>query len=668
MIRDDILSKGPRARRWILLAAVFGVPTLFLRTVNDPINVPKLSLLIVCVAVAAGIRAIELVQGAPAAGLRRLTIPAIAVIGPLLLAWLFSPYRAWSLFGEYGRFTGLVPYFVVVALAILVADAFIGQTRMVAWAITAAGIVAGSYALLQRFGLDPFEWSFAGGPAPNVVSSTLGNPDFVGGFLAIALPVAVALFFLEPERRVLSGAAVAIVAGGVLVSFSQGGWGAAAAGTTVTLSLLVAPRWRPARLVGLGIAGLIAMAGVGAVVAGMIAESPSGPTATRRADWWQAGIDMTRASPIVGRGPSSFAVEHSRYRTLDDALEANYNIENDPHNVLLSFSTGAGLIGAVGFLVFVWWGVKRGIGVADDDLLSAGFFGAFAAYVVQGLVSIDTVALRTTGWVTLAALVASTSTETVPAGGRPKKKQRQRAEPVRNVIVVSLVVISALLPAYWGVRFLMTDARSAHAESVLSQGDVTVGRDAYEAVLGFREELAYRRSYARQSGRLALVAAGAGEAELARSIYEVSAEAFAPIEDFPFATSLAERARFLRDWGGLDPETGLSDPARFDYDVDAKREALDLFERALRLDPRNLVLVSELAYIAFSLDEFEKAHGVLVARRSQLGAYELWGYLAFASARLGLEDEARAAIEAATATNPSDPFAIKAQKVIGSQN
>src|ERR671914_372884 len=102
-----ILTRGPVYRRAVLLVAIFGVPTLFIRSMNDPINVPKLSLLMVCVALAAGIRALEITQGASAEGLRRFLFPVAAVVTPLLVAWLFSPYRGWGLFGHYPRFTGL---------------------------------------------------------------------------------------------------------------------------------------------------------------------------------------------------------------------------------------------------------------------------------------------------------------------------------------------------------------------------------------------------------------------------------------------------------------------------------------------------------------------------------------------------------------------------------
>ncbi|MFB3119028.1 MAG: hypothetical protein ACE1Y2_00705, partial [Stenotrophomonas maltophilia] len=56
-------------------------------------------------------------------------------------------------------------------------------------AITASGLVAGIYAVMQFYGLDPFGIHMAGG---GVVSS-LGNPIFAGAFLLMVAPTTLAL-------------------------------------------------------------------------------------------------------------------------------------------------------------------------------------------------------------------------------------------------------------------------------------------------------------------------------------------------------------------------------------------------------------------------------------------------------------------------------------------
>lgn len=213
MSREAILLHGPRVRRWILSVTVAGVPLSSCGLRMTPFNVPKLALLIAGVGVVASVRVIELIQGATWTALTRLVVPAIAMAAPLLIAWTFSPYPYWSVFGHYGRFQGLIPYLVVIGLGILVADAFGEDLGHLAWALTIAGGVAGPYAVLQFVGIDPFGWAQQFGGA-TTRTSTLGNPNFTGGFLAVVLPVAVGLWRsgvrtpLEPYRPPLPSVSV----------------------------------------------------------------------------------------------------------------------------------------------------------------------------------------------------------------------------------------------------------------------------------------------------------------------------------------------------------------------------------------------------------------------------------------------------------------------------
>src|SRR5687767_4669353 len=126
-MRETLLKEGPRVRRAVLLGLVVLVPLLFLRNLNDPINVPKLGLLIVAVSVVAAIRIAELLQTRDLDGIRLLAVPAAALAVPLLVGWMFSPYKAWALWGFYPRFLGLLPYLFVIAFGVLLADAFRGD-------------------------------------------------------------------------------------------------------------------------------------------------------------------------------------------------------------------------------------------------------------------------------------------------------------------------------------------------------------------------------------------------------------------------------------------------------------------------------------------------------------------------------------------------------------
>lgn len=129
-LRNELLTWGPRVRRWILLGMVAGVPILFLRTGVDPFNVPKLAFLLVGVVTVAAVRAAELVQGATFRAARVVLMPGGALVLALVVAWAFSPYRGWAMLGQFGRFQGLLPYILVVVLSLLVYDAFVDDGQI----------------------------------------------------------------------------------------------------------------------------------------------------------------------------------------------------------------------------------------------------------------------------------------------------------------------------------------------------------------------------------------------------------------------------------------------------------------------------------------------------------------------------------------------------------
>ncbi|MDP9067851.1 MAG: O-antigen ligase family protein [Actinomycetota bacterium] len=562
-----------------------GVPILFLRILNDPINVPKLGLLLVILPLVIALRGAELLQGADREGLRRLAIPALAVSIPLVVAWLFSPYKGWSLFGNYSRFSGLIPYLAAVMFGVLVADAFGRHTRQLAFALASAGGLVGGYALVQYAGLDPFTWAVGEDAAHRLAVSSLGNTNFVGAFLGIVLPVTVSLLFTDRSSRWL-WLFVLLITGGWIVAFSEGGWAAGIAGLLVVIGFMAAPRWQRARPLTLAAAGLIGVTAVGAVGASIVSQNQHIPkTIDRRGDWWEGALNMAADARIAGRGPATFALEGTQYRTIDDGLEVGFDFTDDPHSLFMAFLTSAGVIGVGGLLVAVGWLIRQGLRLPGEELVGAGFFGAVVAYVVQASISIDTVALRMTFWTVAGGLAATAVPAVATATGLSRGTQKRRSKrvvqpPLKLPLGVVTFALLGVAGAWWGLNFVLADARVQQGNLLWDQGDVQGFQETYDSALGFREEIAYRRTYAVRLGEVALALAAEGHSEPARAFLEQARQGFAYTDDLPDARGLVGYARFLNAWAEFDP--------------DARDEALALYERALSIDPQNPALASEV--------------------------------------------------------------------------
>jgi tetratricopeptide (TPR) repeat protein len=656
-VKAAFLQRARAVRRALLLALVTGVPVLFVRANNDPVNVPKLSFLIAGVSLALCIRMAEWLQGNKPEGLLRLWVPAAAFIVPLTWGWLFSPYKGWALFGQYGRYQGLIPYIVIILLGALVADAFADDRHLPMLALLWAGAIVGAYAIVQVLDLDPIVWSQAG-EEKRWAGSTLGNPNFTGGFLGIVLPLAAALIVEGRFRKLVLGLSVPIVVGWI-VSFSQGGWAAGAAGVVAALGWIAATRWPRARVAGLAIALLIAGAALGDVVLGIVKpHHPLVPaTVQLRSYAYQAAGEMTLDHPLTGRGPNAFAIEGVQYRTEEDARFIDYNFPDEPHNVMLALAAGAGVLGAIGFLVAAFWVLKRSISIPNEDVLAAAFFGAIVAYFVQSLVSIDELSLRVALWTALGGLAASFVSdrdeegEEAPPESRRKKRKRAR-EPLSNPFGVGALAVVAAAAVWWAGSYALADARVWQGSVLAATGRIDDAQEQFDKARAFKDDEQFNNQYG-----LSIAEAALGAGDEGREDYELALEAFAYLEDFPHLPDLAEYARVL--------EAGAV------YDPAFTQRSLDVYERMMELDPFNPVIRAEAADVLITLERPDEAYELIRAVvRGRVGRRnpEVWGTIALASALVGEEDQAERAARRALDIDPEEPRALRAREILAEGN
>ena len=655
-MRELVLERGPWLRRAILSGLVIAVPVAFVRVTLDPFNVPKLALLTAGVVVVAAIRVIEVVQGASWRGIERLGIPALLLVVPLLFSWTLSPYRSWALLGLQPRFEGLLPYLVVVAFGLLLADAFRGRAAELAFAFCWAGAVVGAYAVIQTVGMDPFEWSLFG--APTEAISTTGNPNFTGGFLGTVLPVGLALALTDPARRRVTIRLMIAAVLGWIVARSQGGWAAGIAGCALVGGSLFVDRNRLWHWAGRAVAIAAAAVTVGVVLVAMV--QPDGrftlDTARVRAGWWLSAGEMGLAHPVAGRGPNSFALEGVSHRPLDDALEFQFDFPDDPHSVPLSMFANLGLPGFLGFLGILGWGMWFSIR-RDTSLLQVGFFGAVIAYFVQSSVSIDEMTLRVALWTGLAGLV---SFDSDIAGAERKvatrskksagKKSPRRRTPLRSPGLVGLTIVVGLFMLAWPGTFLIADTHARAGLSAFASDEPAEGRERFASALGLRDSADYRARLAFELRDLAL-----DEETASPEYFENSVRAFRSfIDDAPYVFSIVTYGRLLDAWAVSHSESG--DP-----------EAVAAFQRALGIDPLNPVIRTELATALVHLDKHEEALAVLephlsVVPPTDFGPY--WAVLAVAAAEAGAEEIAREAITNSEAIAPGNEFVIQAERAL----
>lgn len=728
--RRLLIERGPVLRRYVLLGLVAGIPIFFLRAGTDPFNVPKLALLICGLSVVAGLRAAEMLQGKVSARrLGRLIIPGLTIALPVTLAWLFADQRYWSVFGLFARFQGLIPYLLAVLLGVLVADAF-DRVDEVIWSLVAAGAVVGGYAVVQVLGLDPFEWQLGTlSVRARQTLSTLGNPNFTGGFLGVLLPLVVALLARANRRqKTLLLRFTPLIVAGWLLSQSEGGWAAGLAGLSIVAGSMLSGRWPWARPVGFTAAMFVAFAILATVLVALAFPSVNIPfTASERGQWWIAAARMGMESPAVGHGPNAFAIEGVQYRTRDDALSQGYNYTDDPHSVPLSLFSGWGVLGLVGFLFLIGWVVRRGLSFAADDVVGHGLVGAAIGYFVQSLVSIDELSLRVTLWALIGALAvhgARGHASEKPTGRRDKAARRNRrsqeAIRLRKVVPIFLISVGVVAAMGWSALFIRADALFNQSRLLFLEDQSSAATARAQDALAFREEYRFRHLLAFELGKEAIEL---GRGAVAEQLISEMSSVFSYLRTFPDVPSIRDHGRLLHQWDPDDPETNEDalvfyeraialDPlnpllsvegaevalAAEDYEtaesiVEAVPEtirdlfpvlwadlgqsnlargdperALPHFERALRLEPENPDFLLGTARSLLESEQDRRVVDLLAPIVRSLDRADLWGILALAEARLGNRPQALVAIRRALALVPSQENAQEAQRILRETN
>ena len=490
--------------RLVVALAVVLPAVLFSTSAADPVNVVKLTALVLC--------AVALVATGMcrAALTRRLSVPwgvpagaALALLLAFAVAAVTSPATTGAIVGAYGRNSGLLSYAsAVVVLASILIGFTRDATRTALHALMGAGGFTAAYGLLQYVGVDAVDWN-----NPNPVIAAMGNPNFASGYVAICLPAFVwgALSRgSSPTWRALSAIAAGTCLLVSVLSQSVQGPIAAAAGGAVLVVAWLLDQSAQVRRTGLAVVGAIAASGVAVLAWGAAGGGPVArvftDTGSRARGWfWEAAFAAWREAPWLGVGLENFTPAWLRERSVT-AIRGlgGEDVTSAAHSVPLHLLTTGGLLLFLAYVAFV--GVTACALVAGlrrlhgrERLLLGALGGCWAAYQVQSFVSIDQVPLLVAhfvlaGSILVAAGWASTREVALPGAtapaaprrrGRAPQTARQRRVSATDRALVALVALCALGVAWMALLPLRADVAARSGDVAVRNGDGTPGLMAY---------------------------------------------------------------------------------------------------------------------------------------------------------------------------------------------
>lgn len=403
----------------LLAAAAILVPLVFSITLEETFAVPKLIALGAVLVVGAALIAATARQGVSFTW-RLADAVALVYVLAVVVSFVTSVDRSQSLWGERLQRQGLAATLIYVCFYFLARVAITDRTRLL---VVFRGVAIGAtavagYAVVQQLGLDPL-WQ---PPVGGRTFSTIGQPNSLGAYLAVAVPLTLALAASRgPVGGSLWAGAAALQTVGLVTTASRGAVVALALGllTAVTVGVAASVRRGGRLLVAVAVAAASVTVAVvwvapvrsaaGELVSRIMAHDLdlADQSQTHR-DLWRVAGRIAVDHPLLGTGPDTFALVFPAYR--DAVLEpdraemlSRHRVES-PHNVYLAIASGSGIPALATYLLLI--GMVLVAAIRSSHVLGAGVAGAIVGHLASNFFITAELAGSFLFWMLVGAAVA----------------------------------------------------------------------------------------------------------------------------------------------------------------------------------------------------------------------------------------------------------------------
>ena len=374
------------------------------------------------------------------------------------------------------------------------------------------GFIISAIGVLQYFGMDWFRFLYPAAPTSRVFS-ILGNPDFLGGYLALILPLALILLLncgLREKAGIFGAISFFVI---MLCLFLTGTRSALVAfgGSFIFLSVLILlqkgmkrfkRRWSYILIISLVIFFALGFSGRGRIKDFFFRFSTLLNPETLKADGsvqyrlsvWRTSIAMFKDHPVLGVGPGVFKLHYPIYqanlRTFSPGIPFFSSQESRVHNEYLQTLAETGIIGTAAFLwlaICIFYSGLKYLYHTKEPKQKNIIIGLLAAISAIFLDSIFAFPFHLTSHTTLfwlflgmLVVVGEGSSSDISVNGkqslhRPGKRILRRPwELIIGVWAISIVLIILILRSFFGTFYY---------KRAIIYGNQNLGQEAMESYL-----------------------------------------------------------------------------------------------------------------------------------------------------------------------------------------
>jgi len=284
-----------------------------------------------------------------------------------------------------------------------------------------SGVIVAVIGIMQKYGLDILPKNYVSINWHNVAYSTIGNPNFLGSYLVLLLPVA--MYEFVGLKKWYGLVVYGVILYCLLATMSRGPWlGAMAAVGMFVLMLWLVKKfdWKRLGIVfvtSVALIGLFNVLGDGALfnrfgtIGSDIGEVVSGGENLEKAGSyrmfiWIRSLELVKENPLWGVG-----LEQLGYAFIDNYSEdmvqywGRVMFVDRAHNEYLHIAVSTGIPSLLVYLTFLFMVLRDGWRNWRKDEILLPVYAAVIGYLVQAFFNISVVSVAYLFWIYMGFLV-----------------------------------------------------------------------------------------------------------------------------------------------------------------------------------------------------------------------------------------------------------------------
>lgn len=342
----------------------------------------------------------------------------------LCVSILFALDKSIAIQGRIFRDEGLITIIMYMLLFLAARSVRKLNIHFINFALVSALIVS-MYGILQYFRIDPIQrdvvrswW------ATNVAFSTIGNPNFLGSYIVLMIPLSIHGYLIE--KRYFSLLVFISLFTCLLVTMTRGVWLGSFFSIFLYFSLLWLNRnkyqFSSSRILILCVCMLISIIFINFVSSNeqfnrffsiqseLASLVNNGDAANNIGSYrwflWTRVVELIKQKPWFGYGIENMLIPFmNTYRSdINNILKINIAFDK-AHNEYLNIAVSSGIPSLIAYLSFVGLCLKTGIIRLKENPIYLALFASVFGYLIQAIFNISVVSVAYVFWIFLGLLV-----------------------------------------------------------------------------------------------------------------------------------------------------------------------------------------------------------------------------------------------------------------------